>query len=579
MLTGAPVNVLDYGAIGDGTTDNAVAFQLAFDAVADNGKSIYIPAGTYKINSVLSTNGHLNMFGDGDKSILDFNGTVTGGFNAISVAGSLTAIPNLSVSVSKDAQSLSFATAPSLTAGDVIVIYNPTNFSYSNFRPVYRAGEWCEIVSLSGTTATISNALYDGYVNTAVDIYKLNSKTVSLRNFKIVGTTIASLIVVSLCKNPLVENITGYLENNSIVSFDRCYNAKAINLNLFNKGNGNDDYALVITNSQDVEVIGGSFYARRHAITTGGAGDIGSVPCRNLRFSELTTKNDINSGVWSADFHGNTEDSVYENCRIYNGASWQGKNNRYVNCVISDIFTYQCIYSAEIKGGYFTLENCTLLVSGNPQLNGRGIVDIGGQNDAVTNGTVETTTFIIKNCRVIAPQSSSLTSFAVFRNAGTVQSVNFEVDGITALSTPSFGQVLLTSKDSGTASSQFIIVDNISNFPSGTILHSPNANSYLNFPHRCQKQSGRVTLTATSGTNNTISSAINYKYVYPRIAATLTTSGGASTQTFIGNKIAIANIYQTDASYIRPQISTGDSVNWSATLPVSVSWSAFIDEV
>lgn len=574
------VSIKDFGAVGDGVTNDTDAFEDAIAAIATTGQTLYVPAGTYKLTREIATTGDLIIEGDGDSTVLDFSGTVTGGTGkALSVSGSFTALPDLSTNASKNDQSLVFVSAPSLSVTDVLVIYNPTDFSYSGFRFYYRAGEWCEVDGVSGSTVSLTNSLYDGYVAGAVDLYKLSSPTVSLRNFRIIGTTVESLITISLCNRPLVENVSGYLENNWIVSFDRCYKPTAINLNLFNKGDGGDDYGLVITNSQDVEVIGGNYYARRHAITTGGAADVGAVPCRNLRFTSLTTKNDINSGVFSADFHGNTEDSVYENCRIYGGATWQGKNNRYVNCVISDIFSYVCVYSAEIKGGYFTLENCDLLVTGDPQPNTRGIIDIGGNNAAVTANTTERTTFIVKNCRVFAPNAGSATSLVLFKNQGCVQYVNFDIDGITALSTTSFGQILYTDNTSGTAASEFIVVDGITGFPTGTYLHNPNGNHYANFPHRCQKQTGRVTLAATSGTNNTIASNILFKYPYPRVPASFATSGGTTAQTFIGNRAAIANLYQVDNDSIRPQIFTGDAANWSATLDVSVSWSAMIDEV
>ncbi|MEL6702158.1 MAG: glycosyl hydrolase family 28-related protein, partial [Pseudomonadota bacterium] len=43
------VDVLDYGAIGDGTTDNVAAFAAA-DAAA-NGRTVYVPAGVYFLGS------------------------------------------------------------------------------------------------------------------------------------------------------------------------------------------------------------------------------------------------------------------------------------------------------------------------------------------------------------------------------------------------------------------------------------------------------------------------------------------------------------------------------------------------
>lgn len=59
MIVGAPANVLDYGADPTGVADSTAAFNLA-RAV---GRSIYAPAGTYKVSISLDNNEVL--FGDG----------------------------------------------------------------------------------------------------------------------------------------------------------------------------------------------------------------------------------------------------------------------------------------------------------------------------------------------------------------------------------------------------------------------------------------------------------------------------------------------------------------------------------
>ena len=49
MIAGAPANVLDYGAKGDGTTDDTAAIQAAIAA----STNVFFPAGTYKITDTL----------------------------------------------------------------------------------------------------------------------------------------------------------------------------------------------------------------------------------------------------------------------------------------------------------------------------------------------------------------------------------------------------------------------------------------------------------------------------------------------------------------------------------------------
>jgi len=77
MLTGACINVKDYGAVGDGTTDDTAAFNLAIAALTaptpnsafggpisnPAGGTILIPNGTYKITSTLTVNTGITLKG------------------------------------------------------------------------------------------------------------------------------------------------------------------------------------------------------------------------------------------------------------------------------------------------------------------------------------------------------------------------------------------------------------------------------------------------------------------------------------------------------------------------------------
>jgi len=45
--------VLDYGAIGDNTTDDTAAFQSALDDAEAKGQRVIVPAGNYKITTTL----------------------------------------------------------------------------------------------------------------------------------------------------------------------------------------------------------------------------------------------------------------------------------------------------------------------------------------------------------------------------------------------------------------------------------------------------------------------------------------------------------------------------------------------
>ena len=54
MITGSPVNVLDYGADSTGGTDSRAAIQAAIDAAMPTNGAVYIPNGTYLVSATLN---------------------------------------------------------------------------------------------------------------------------------------------------------------------------------------------------------------------------------------------------------------------------------------------------------------------------------------------------------------------------------------------------------------------------------------------------------------------------------------------------------------------------------------------
>ena len=64
MITGAPVNVLDYGAVGDEITDNTASLRAAVTAAANANLTVYIPDGTYLYSSITVPSGKaISLFG------------------------------------------------------------------------------------------------------------------------------------------------------------------------------------------------------------------------------------------------------------------------------------------------------------------------------------------------------------------------------------------------------------------------------------------------------------------------------------------------------------------------------------
>ena len=78
------INVLWYGATGDGSTDDTTAINSAYDAAAAVDKPLYFPPGTYKITSQLDFDSSVDILGaNRENTIFSAAGT----FDAIRIGG------------------------------------------------------------------------------------------------------------------------------------------------------------------------------------------------------------------------------------------------------------------------------------------------------------------------------------------------------------------------------------------------------------------------------------------------------------------------------------------------------------
>ena len=83
----AVYNVRDYGATGDGTTDDTVAVQAAISAANNAGGGVvYVPAGNYRLTATINVYSRISIRGDGDQvSVLSQTGTTATGLRGIDV--------------------------------------------------------------------------------------------------------------------------------------------------------------------------------------------------------------------------------------------------------------------------------------------------------------------------------------------------------------------------------------------------------------------------------------------------------------------------------------------------------------
>ncbi|MDD3153670.1 MAG: right-handed parallel beta-helix repeat-containing protein, partial [Victivallaceae bacterium] len=102
--SGPTLNVRDFGAAGDGKTIDTAAFAKALSALPDNGGTLKIPAGTYRIlpdakndsmpftcirhHLLLQGKKNIRLLGDGDRSVLQFESPDHEGLRLVNLSDS-----------------------------------------------------------------------------------------------------------------------------------------------------------------------------------------------------------------------------------------------------------------------------------------------------------------------------------------------------------------------------------------------------------------------------------------------------------------------------------------------------------
>lgn len=384
------VCVKDFGAVGDGVTDDTTAIQNALNGAPG---AVYFPAGTYVINATIEVPKNVSIVGDGaNVTIIDASNTpdvnITEDAHLYTPKATYTALSALSLDVVKNGKTLTFASAPNVNVGDVLVIYNPTNFSWSGYRSYYHAGEYVRVADIAGSVVTIEGSTCAAYVKTAVTVYRLDDMSSGrFHGFSIIGKPNSALPITGLKLQSLVDSSVEDVRVTDPtyigISTVFCYNVQLRNCTATDDfGNQfGGEYGLAVINSQIINVSGGNYSSSRHGITMGGASGTGAVPNRYVNVIGATIS--TQDGVQAADIHGNAEYCGYFDCIIDGGLVMGGDyitadNNqirgKHANGPVA-------VLLSEMKGASLRITNNT--IQNNQVAASRGaLIDIGG-NDIV----------------------------------------------------------------------------------------------------------------------------------------------------------------------------------------------------
>lgn len=154
------INVRDYGAKGDGLSDDTAAIRAAIAAVPVSGGTVYLPCGTYLLSSGLTiTTGHTTITSEDTCATLKMTGG--NGFVALTIRGrGLTK----GAALTRDTSSNSFTVGTGelktlgITPGSYAIVSDQAVPSNGPNSPPIETQQVIKITSVNGDTATIEGS-------------------------------------------------------------------------------------------------------------------------------------------------------------------------------------------------------------------------------------------------------------------------------------------------------------------------------------------------------------------------------------------------------------------------------------
>ncbi|MEQ6694842.1 phage tail fiber protein [Pseudomonas aeruginosa] len=595
-------NVKDYGAIADGAyhplserfatlaeaqavyphatalTDSIdwAAYQAAINSGAPH---VHAPGGHYVMNRGTLAERDIRYTGDGYATRVDFS-LADGPGSCMLTQGELVQIGDLSVSVVKGARTLTFAAAPDLAPGDVVIVYNPANGSWLADRDPYRAGEMWKVHSVSGSTVTIYGNSSSVYLFSEVDVYRMRGVRVSVDQMHFSPSDTYSIAPFKVVFGDGVKVSNYYASDVTLytgLEVERCFDVSINAVSSPNRSPAvNDEYGITISNCHNFSVYGGYAAATRHAVALGGMDDVCCVPNRHgLIYGMHIEGIDIDSDIGAGDMHGNADKITYDNCEFRNGVILQGRDATVRNSTIYGVSSTsgEALYGTEVYGGTYTIENNRFISYGNGA--SFGIIHISpgtSQREALL--------IIARNNTFELPNATGSTKVLFLRGRNSPLPISANIDGVHVHMASVAMQCFLFADDSIKSEllSNYLIIDNVYG-PFGTSLLYPTTKN-ANIPTRQMEQSGEVTVT-TNGTATALPAAnISFRYPYSKKPMAVACASGVNGVAFssLGGQSPVPIVYAVVAASIRPGLVAATSSFTSGEQAV-VGWRAGIKEI
>lgn len=231
------VSVSDYGADNTGTTDSYGAFTNAI-AHCTNGGAVFVPSGTYRIDSLLNPLWSKRFVLRGDSptnTVLDMRTTSSSFHGAITFGGDTTRnSPMVTNGYTAGSSNLVVTSVSGISVGHLALLRQSNDAAYvfgtlSDSANLWQ-GQMARVHAVSGNTVTLDRPLYYTYGPTSIMDFRCYSKSAEycgLENLTIKGgvsnTTPQNLVAFFIAQNCWITNCNVTNSHFSNVEMNQSY--------------------------------------------------------------------------------------------------------------------------------------------------------------------------------------------------------------------------------------------------------------------------------------------------------------------------------------------------------------------
>lgn len=357
------ISTADFALAADGTTDDSAKMLQFLTECGTRKKQGRILAGTYKLNSaVIYQSGDVDVVCD-PGVVFDCSSVVSGPGFSLGAGDDFTVLPALNVNIAKGDAAMTLASAPSVVTGDLIMLWNDTDFSWDLRRSYYKAGEFVEVESVSGSDVSNAGDFWDNYT-TGVNILvrKLTTRTVRWRGGYFIGPaayTGFQAIQVNNGRNLLIEDVSGIDCIQGFVALRRCYKGSINRISYYeDQASTGLNYAVNLIACYGIQVNEPKGRSERHFVTFTGGSIAASIPNRDC----WVDGGEVSGDEYALDMHAANESCGFRNVTAFGGVQIGGRSANVINSKVHGNNTSAnsagtCIRSGELVDANVTVIN------------------------------------------------------------------------------------------------------------------------------------------------------------------------------------------------------------------------------